>query len=410
MKKIICFLLLAILVSCSKVTKEKPIIIDQGEDAVLVYIASDNNLYSYAIKNIEQIEEAYKEFDKKQIFVYYDSPDDKIAKLIRIFEKKGLSSQNVVLKTYVNPNSCSPSHLNNVIIDAMNFCKGGKTVTDIILSSHGNSWLPAKHPSLSPAKISEPLGGMNSFGEDNSHNHSQMNIDALADVLEKFKFETIIFDACYMSNMEVIYELRNSAKYIIASSAEVLADGFAYDETTKYLLEERIDVINYAKTYFNHYNIFTDAKKSATIAVVKCSEIDSFKDFVKNLIDKYALQINNSEISETVPQFDRFNNKVIYDLKFYLRTIVSNYATVGDKDKELSNIDTAFSKMFLYEAHTDMMLNILDLSKTNGISCFIPTPETPDSYKNYYLRLQWGDDSGLSNPIFFNKEDSNIKQ
>ena len=49
-------------------------------------------------------------------------------------------------------------------------------------------------------------------------------------------FDYILFDACLMSQVEVAYELRDTADYLILSPAEVMSAGFPYFKITKYLL------------------------------------------------------------------------------------------------------------------------------------------------------------------------------
>ena len=75
----------------------------------------------------------------------------------------------------------------------------------LILWSHGTSWLPAG-------------SSLRSFGEDSG---KQMNIPDLAENLP-IKFDFILFDACLMGSVEVVYELKEKANFIISSSTETI--------------------------------------------------------------------------------------------------------------------------------------------------------------------------------------------
>ena len=71
-------------------------------------------------------------------------------------------------------------------------------------------------------------------------------------------FDYILFDACLMSQVEVAYELRNAADYLILSPAEVMSAGFPYFKMTKHLLSvdnTEQNVINVAKDFIDYYKM-----------------------------------------------------------------------------------------------------------------------------------------------------------
>jgi hypothetical protein len=75
------------------------------------------------------------------------------------------------------------------------------------------------------------------FGESNV----QVNPAELAEGIAKsnVKLDYILFDACFMSNIEAIYDLRNAANYIIASPCEIMGRGFPYHRTLPYLFANK---------------------------------------------------------------------------------------------------------------------------------------------------------------------------
>lgn len=107
----------------------------------------------------------------------------------------------------IYPYSASGEVLHSVIHDAITAFPAMEY--GLILWSHGTGWLPEgvfdtlKHGNRSKFR---------SFGFDSG---KEMKITELAENLP-VKFEFIIFDACLMSNIETLYELRNAANYIIA--------------------------------------------------------------------------------------------------------------------------------------------------------------------------------------------------
>lgn len=409
MKKTILFLLsLFLITSCTKNEETKSTPIEKDKDAVLLYLASDNNLYPYAEKNIRAMENLYDEKAPKQLLVYKDATSGD-AQLIRIVTTpKGEDSRSEVLKTYNKPNSSDPKILQQVIQDAQ-ACIGQNRITDIVLWSHGKAWLPYNYVPIASVRDNSAQRATTdgitqySFGVDNTASGAEMNIDEMAKVLSNYKFDNILFDACYMSSIEVLYQLRNSASCIVASPAEVLADGFAYSVITPLLVENKLDGAKLSKTYFDFYDSKTGASRSATIAAVDCSKLESLAVAVKAVVDKYASVIDNDEMRTKVGQYDRIaRNQYMYDLKTYITQVIKAYANPASVEVELASFNAAFDATLFYEAHTPFMINELSLDGTYGISGYIPNKSAAKYVANEYFKtLEWGDASGLSNSILF---------
>lgn len=405
MKKIIyLFISLFVLSSCVKEENTKSVPVERNKDAVLLYLASDNNLYSYAVKNIGAMEHNYDERAPKQLLVYMDVLGGD-AQLIRVVTTpKGETSRSEILKTYKRPNSSDPKILSQVIQDAQ-ACIGENRITDLVLWSHGRAWMPYNYSPLISVRdevAQKPsTDGITqySFGGDNTASGDEMNIDELATALSNYKFDNILFDACYMSSIEVLYQLRNSASCIIASPAEVLADGFPYAVITSLLVEQKLYSSGLAKAYFDFYDTRTGNGRSATVAVVDCSKLEPFAAAVKVVIDKYAAVIDNDKIRVMVGQYQRagFVTEHIYDLKTYITEIIKMYGSPA----ELIPFEAAFDALVIYEAHTPNFFGSeLSLEGTHGISGYIPNKSSSKYVDNMYFKmLEWGDASGLSNML-----------
>lgn len=94
--------------------------------------------------------------------------------------------------------------------------------------------------------------------------------DAMADA--GFHTEYILFDACYMSSVEVAYELKDVTHYLIASPTEVLSYGFPYITMGKHLL----GTPNYkgiADSFISFYSSYY--QPYGTVAVTDCTQLDA---------------------------------------------------------------------------------------------------------------------------------------
>lgn len=109
------------------------------------------------------------------------------------------------------------------------------------------------------------------------------------------KFEFILFDACLMGNIEVLYQLRNKADYIIASPTEILVAGFPYTQTIPLLLQKEINFDNVTTEYVNYYeNQNSSRLRSASLSVIQTKYLKSLVDFIKLYID-HKTTIKNSK-------------------------------------------------------------------------------------------------------------------
>ena len=78
-----------------------------------------------------------------------------------------------------------------------------------VIGCHGDAWIPAKD-------VKRSFGG--------AEIESRIDISTLRDALKKSNLtaEYILFDDCYMSSVEVAYELREVCRHLIASPAEAI--------------------------------------------------------------------------------------------------------------------------------------------------------------------------------------------
>ena len=129
--------------------------------------------------------------------------------------------------------------------------------------------------------------------------------DAMADA--GFHTEYILFDACYMSSVEVAYELKDVTHYLIASPTEVLSYGFPYITMGKHLLgtPNYKSIVDSFISFYSSYNL-----PYGTVAVTDCTQLDAFAAI--------AQQINAADAEQLVPNgvqiMDGYSPTLFYDL------------------------------------------------------------------------------------------------
>lgn len=129
--------------------------------------------------------------------------------------------------------------------------------------------------------------------------------EAMADA--GFHTEYILFDACYMSSVEVAYELKDVTHYLIASPTEVLSYGFPYITMGKHLLgtpNYKGIVDSFISFYSSYYLPY------GTVAVTDCTQLDA--------LAAIAQQINAAATEQLAPNgvqiMDGYSPTLFYDL------------------------------------------------------------------------------------------------
>lgn len=227
----VCFLLLVC--SCHK-ENDTPVVLPAR--TLLVYLGGDNNLDAETYDKLVQIKNGWQDGTDGKIIVYQDTPFKDSPRLMEIDGKS--EKGYITIHTYDQENSASPQVLKRVINDVTRLYPAKSY--GLIVFSHGSGWLP-------PHTL---VNGSRSIIIDNDN---EMEITDFAMALPDHLFEFIIFEACNMAGIEVAYELRNKAAYIMASSAPVVSPGFTpiYAGSISCLLEEAADLQRFAENYFH---------------------------------------------------------------------------------------------------------------------------------------------------------------
>ena len=117
----------------------------------------------------------------------------------------------------------------------------------LVLWSHGEGWL---------AKSQNKTRW---WGQDGGSNY--MDISELKDVLRNAPhLSFLLFDACFMQSVEVVYELKEHADYIIGSPTEIPAPGAPYQKVVPAMFANNASATDIAKAYFEFYadeNLYT---------------------------------------------------------------------------------------------------------------------------------------------------------
>ncbi len=324
-----------------------------AEHTLVVYMAADNDLYSGALKDIDEMLQCSIP-ENCNVVVYLDSPaysSDSIPKIF-IIQKKKL----VRIEQFKFGNSASAITLKNIINYAIN--KYPANDFGLILWSHGTGWLPeGVFDSLIKNTKNRNSNLQYSFAKDNG---KEMDIIDLSNALP-VKFKYIVLDACLMSNIEVLYQLRNKADYIMASPTEEFGTGYPYNDILPLLLSSPVDYVNVAKKYMDFYYKKSGIFESATISVIETKQLEGLASSI-NIANRdlaYDIMVN----PDSIQKYQISKNCFYYDLKdvFLHSYNREDYNFISDK----------ISSTIFYNDYTTYFLNELYMKSSCGISVFV---------------------------------------
>ncbi len=366
--------------SCSD--KEEPAPVPVADRTVLVYIVAANSLgidYTsggtlYRAVDSLDIEEMTTAIVDNRVLgnqrwiVFHSTYTD--SKLIEIS-----AAGTRVLKTYSNESAVSMARMEQVIADTKAFAPARKY--GIVLWSHADGWLENG--------VSEDLNPL-SFGY---HSGKRMNITSLRMVLEDKGFDFIYFDCCLMGGIEVAYELRHCADYILACPSELPRDGSDYVTNVKEIADgSEQALVRAATNTFNHYNSQPlPEDRTATVSVIRTADLDAVAQAV---IPIYQATPMEHPLTTVTNYYGSATTRQAYYLDFgeYIEAL----CTASNLDPALLQaFNAAMDRAVIYHAATRYIWNQWPIYHNSGLSTRVFDSPADLSLKGYN-RLQWTTD------------------
>lgn len=210
----------------------------------------------------------------------------------------------------------------------------------ILVGCHGSGWTPRGSDTTMPraprvTMSSRAFGGQ---GAELQYDLSDLSYAIANSAMKKVEF--VSFDDCYMANVETAYELRDVTNYLVASTSEVMGDGFPYDTLFKYMLGTP-DYDNICKTFYNHYIKSSDPY--GALSAIKCGDaIKQMASVMKDINTTYTF--DPSKLS-SVQYLDGYDNNVFFDLGSYVDKL-------GVTAPLSTNFKTALDNLVPYKVYT----------------------------------------------------------
>lgn len=222
------------------------------------------------------------------------------------------------------------------------------------------------------------------FGE----NNVKMDIEELAEAIAGAgaKFDYILFDACFMSNIEALYDLRHAARYIIASPCEIMGRGFPYHRTLPHLMADkgrRSDLAAAAESYWLYYrDEYNGAARCGSVTLVDCAELEPLADAARTLLatasesyDAAALQTYEGQTPHT-----------FYDFGEFCSVAATDQAALDRFEEQLSRcVIATYTLPTFYSALGSYGTYPIDEEVYSGITTSLPS----ERYRDAIKRTAW---------------------
>lgn len=372
-------------VSCEKENSDTPQVVP--DRTVVVYMVASNSLgsYDFDIKDMNEMVAAAKAGGLRngRLVVYRQSYDGD--PVLQEVTANGLDT----IKLYNNSvSSLSIARMRGVINDVKTSLPAKEY--GIILWSHGNGWLRAGAGHTGET----PIASGRAFGQEGGIDKTSryMDTESLAAALTGEDLAFAYFDCCYMGGIEVLYDMRKSVPRLVASVAELPAEGMPYNLTLPYIMApESADLEGAAKATFDYYNARTGEDRTCTMSVYDMTQVDGLSEALKDL---YSWHPESPE-GFTPQKFMTEKKCYYFDLKHYVENLSlpegADATLLNAFDETKQAVYDAIDKVVAYGEATPYLWDELGVSHHCGISTQFLTSSTDADARDYKETTWWRD-------------------
>ena len=280
------------------------------------------------------------------------SPDS--SSLYEMVYHKG-QVQHINIQKYGGYNYTTATGLASILNDAKSYAPALNYA--MIVSGHGSGWtykedwtnypFPAKRHIFN-AKRRIKLPSTRFFGSV-SDNQYATNISTIAEAIANtsMKMQFILFDDCYMANIETAYELRNVTNFLIASTSEVMSIGMPYQSMWKLLASPTPNYEGAVQAFHAFYKNYD--YPFGALTVIDCRKLDKLAARMKYINSKFTF---TTSLRDSLQVLDGFNTTLFYDMGDYVTRPCSNNELLSDFNKDLKDAVKATS-------HTDSLYSLI---------------------------------------------------
>ena len=239
----------------------------QAVRTVIVYMMAENSMSQYTQDDIDEMVTARADVPDSVNFVVYKD-DTALPVIMQLTARDGLRTQYAYTEDHLSTDSATMlQNLRRIISDfpAQRY--------SIVFWSHASGWIPRRKTL-----------GIDNGQNTTSNNGFEMNVSELRWTLEQLPhLECVFFDACVMQGIEVAYELRHVADWIVGSPAEIPGPGAPYNTIMPYLCGG--DPQGMARAYHAYYPHHTDWRYGGVLlSAIRTDRLDELARATRQVV------------------------------------------------------------------------------------------------------------------------------
>lgn len=373
MKRILyLFTLLITVISFSSCTDEAEDVDSINKQTVLVFMpwsgsTSDNGLYSYFLQNLDSIESAIRTAGSMsgRVLVFISTSSESSTLYEITYENNEIL--HTTLQNYSGNLYTTSSGITQILNDVQNYAYALNYA--MIIGCHGcgwtfkddwenypyraklhnqSSWNFQGNAAKGQSTKSNAYPTTRFYGSVSDNNYAT-DITTLAQGIASagMKMQYILFDDCYMANVETAYELKDVTYYLIGSTSEVMAVGMPYKTMWSSLASATPAYESAVNAFYSFYSNFE--YPYGTIAAIDCRKMDRLAEEMRMINSHYSLA---DSLVDSLQVLDGFNTPLFYDMGDYVSKLCTNTDILNDFNSTLSQVVKA-------SANTDSIYSYL---------------------------------------------------
>lgn len=302
---------------------------------LLMYLPWSTDLTNYFYNNISDMKKAIAAngLDGQRVLVFMCTTATE-AQLFE-FVPDGSGCRQVKLRDYSSPSYTTAEGIASILADVK--AEAPAEHYAMTIGCHGMGWVPVSqsrsmrmaprhgyHWDAGGGPLTRFFGGRTPS--------VQTDITTLAEGIEGagMHLDFILFDDCYMSSVEVAYDLRHVTDYLIGSTSEIMAYGFPYALAGEHMLGE----VNYEGICDAFHNFYSNYEfPYGTIGVTCCAELDDLADIMQRI--NASCTFDSAQVGE-LQRLDGYSPALFFDMGDYVHHLCTDAALLDEFERQLA--------------------------------------------------------------------------
>lgn len=325
---------------------------------VMVYLNASNDLYPYALPNVNQMEKVAYNPDVRFVLQWKESAtlfgaknvdfDGTRRYLVKSDTSSSLKSQ--VVETLPSTDMGDVQKLREFVGWTKENYPADRYA--LIVWNHGNGWQRG-------LRLTPPPTRAVSYDFETGNT---IDTWTLQQALEGQHVDILSFDACLMQMLEVASDVKTVCDYIASSEENTPGPGYPYDRIFKTFADNPDDTTrNLTKAFVDgHVNYPPYKDQTVTQSVIDCTKVTGVETAVDGLAG--ALLANQASLHTVIPAIRTSMSKYAlvndgryyYDLVDLAQHLQANASVPTDVKSAAGNVITATNAAVVWEGHTSL--------------------------------------------------------